>query len=97
MVTHVSSPSCLSPDLTSPPPGPAWVSAAALHFAIQQAGKNSIKSQLEKLDCQREEARNEILLLLSFQASLFLISVPISCVSQGSPNELCFSKDRQEV
>ncbi|KAF3817535.1 hypothetical protein GH733_012822 [Mirounga leonina] len=67
--------SCLSPDLASPPPGPAWVSAASLHFAIQQAGENNIKSQLEKLDCQREEARNAILSLLSFLPSLFLISL----------------------
>uniref|UniRef100_A0A8C0TPL6 FA complementation group A n=1 Tax=Canis lupus familiaris TaxID=9615 RepID=A0A8C0TPL6_CANLF len=44
--------SCLSSDLASPPPGPAWVSAAALHFAIQQAEETRIKSQLEKLNCQ---------------------------------------------
>uniref|UniRef100_A0A452TVY9 FA complementation group A n=1 Tax=Ursus maritimus TaxID=29073 RepID=A0A452TVY9_URSMA len=62
--------SCLSPDSTSPPPGPAWVSAAALHFAIQQAGKNSIKSQLEKLDCQREE----LLLVLFFFSLMGLLS-----------------------
>nr|XP_025716109.1 Fanconi anemia group A protein isoform X2 [Callorhinus ursinus] len=62
--------SCLSPDSASPPPGPAWVSAASLHFAIQQAGKNSIKSQLEKLDCQREE----LLVVLFFFSLMGLLS-----------------------
>ncbi|XP_021561324.2 Fanconi anemia group A protein isoform X1 [Neomonachus schauinslandi] len=62
--------SCLSPDLASPPPGPAWVSAASLHFAIQQAGENSIKSQLEKLDCQREE----LLVVLFFFSLMGLLS-----------------------
>ncbi|XP_034880443.1 Fanconi anemia group A protein isoform X3 [Mirounga leonina] len=62
--------SCLSPDLASPPPGPAWVSAASLHFAIQQAGENNIKSQLEKLDCQREE----LLVVLFFFSLMGLLS-----------------------
>ncbi|XP_072587395.1 Fanconi anemia group A protein isoform X4 [Vulpes vulpes] len=62
--------SCLSSDLASPPPGPAWVSAAALHFAIQQAEETSIKSQLEKLNCQSEE----LLVVLFFFSLMGLLS-----------------------
>ncbi|XP_030154860.1 Fanconi anemia group A protein isoform X3 [Lynx canadensis] len=47
--------SCLLPDPASPAPGPAWLSAAALYFEIQRAGKDSVKSQLERLGCQGEE------------------------------------------
>ncbi|XP_046934942.1 Fanconi anemia group A protein isoform X5 [Lynx rufus] len=47
--------SCLLPDAASPAPGPAWLSAAALYFEIQRAGKDSVKSQLERLGCQGEE------------------------------------------
>uniref|UniRef100_A0A8C0JVD8 FA complementation group A n=1 Tax=Canis lupus dingo TaxID=286419 RepID=A0A8C0JVD8_CANLU len=62
--------SCLSSDLASPPPGPAWVSAAALHFAIQQAEETRIKSQLEKLNCQSEE----LLVVLFFFSLMGLLS-----------------------
>ncbi|XP_045843425.1 Fanconi anemia group A protein isoform X3 [Meles meles] len=61
--------SCLSADSASPAPGPAWLSAAALHFAIQQAG-TSIKSQRETLDCQSEE----LLLVLFFFSLTGLLS-----------------------
>uniref|UniRef100_A0A452TVN7 FA complementation group A n=1 Tax=Ursus maritimus TaxID=29073 RepID=A0A452TVN7_URSMA len=77
--------SCLSPDSTSPPPGPAWVSAAALHFAIQQAGKNSIKSQLEKLDCQREE----LLLVLFFFSLMGLLSSYLTPHSRHQALDIC--------
>ncbi|XP_053762760.1 Fanconi anemia group A protein isoform X1 [Panthera pardus] len=56
--------SCLLPDTASPAPGPAWLSAAALYFEIQRAGKDRVKSQLERLGCQGEEARYEILSLV---------------------------------
>ncbi|XP_044111456.1 Fanconi anemia group A protein isoform X1 [Neovison vison] len=62
--------SCLSGDSARPPPGPAWLSAAALHFAIQQAGKGGIRSQLEKLERQREE----LLLVLFFFSLMGLLS-----------------------
>lgn len=62
--------SFLSPDTAAPAPGPAWVSAAALHFVIQQAGKESVESALEKLDCQREE----LLVCLFFFSLMGLLS-----------------------
>ncbi|KAM4833874.1 Fanconi anemia group A protein isoform 2-T2 [Thomomys bottae] len=42
-------------DLASPAPHLPWVSAAALHFAVKEAGKESIGRQLKKLDCETEE------------------------------------------
>ncbi|XP_073884177.1 Fanconi anemia group A protein isoform X14 [Macaca fascicularis] len=61
----------LSPDAASPAPNPAWLSAAALHFAIQQVREENIRKQLTKLDCEREEAREEILLLTLFSQAWF--------------------------
>ncbi|EPQ04625.1 Fanconi anemia group A protein, partial [Myotis brandtii] len=55
------SPDTESPDTVSPTSGPAWVSAAALHFAIQQAGKGSLRRGLERLRCPTEEARTALL------------------------------------
>lgn len=46
-----------SSDTVPPALSPAWVSAAALHFATQQAGKGSLRRGLERLRCPREEAR----------------------------------------
>ncbi|XP_047566030.1 Fanconi anemia group A protein isoform X4 [Lutra lutra] len=62
--------SCLSADSARPPPGPAWLSAAALHFAIQGASKSSIKSELEKPACQGDE----LLLVLFFFSLMGLLS-----------------------
>lgn len=73
-MTHVSllpsllSPDTESPDTVSPTSGPAWVSAAALHFAIQQAGKESLRRGLERLRCPTEEARTALLSLPPQQA-----------------------------
>ncbi|XP_073884182.1 Fanconi anemia group A protein isoform X20 [Macaca fascicularis] len=49
----------LSPDAASPAPNPAWLSAAALHFAIQQVREENIRKQLTKLDCEREESATD--------------------------------------
>uniref|UniRef100_A0ABI7VQC0 FA complementation group A n=1 Tax=Felis catus TaxID=9685 RepID=A0ABI7VQC0_FELCA len=62
--------SCLLPDTASPAPGPAWLSAAALYFEIQRDGKDSVKSQLERLGCQGEE----LLVFLFFFSLMGLLS-----------------------
>ncbi|XP_066205005.1 Fanconi anemia group A protein [Saccopteryx leptura] len=67
--------SFLSPDTEPPdaaplPPGLAWVSAAALHFAIQQAGRGSLRRGLERLPCPREE----LLVALFFFSLMDLLS-----------------------
>uniref|UniRef100_A0A673UJA7 Fanconi anaemia group A protein C-terminal domain-containing protein n=1 Tax=Suricata suricatta TaxID=37032 RepID=A0A673UJA7_SURSU len=61
--------SCLSPDTASPAPDPAWLSAAALYFAIQRARGDRAGSRLQRLGCQGEEARHGVL-SLPFLASL---------------------------
>ncbi|XP_013363404.1 PREDICTED: Fanconi anemia group A protein isoform X3 [Chinchilla lanigera] len=47
--------SFLSLDMTSPAPTPAWVSAAALHFAVQRVRRDDVRRLLNKLDFEREE------------------------------------------
>ncbi|KAM6177475.1 Fanconi anemia group A protein [Erethizon dorsatum] len=47
--------SFLSLDSTSPAPTPAWVSAAALHFAVQRVRKDDVRRLLKKLDYEKEE------------------------------------------
>uniref|UniRef100_G1PNC5 FA complementation group A n=1 Tax=Myotis lucifugus TaxID=59463 RepID=G1PNC5_MYOLU len=64
------SPDTESPDTVSPTSGPAWVSAAALHFAIQQAGKGSLRRGLERLCCPTEE----LLVVLFFFSLMGLLS-----------------------
>ncbi|XP_036159204.1 Fanconi anemia group A protein isoform X2 [Myotis myotis] len=64
------SPDTESPDTVSPTSGPAWVSAAALHFAIQQAGKGSLRRGLERLHCPTEE----LLVVLFFFSLMGLLS-----------------------
>ncbi|XP_047385809.1 Fanconi anemia group A protein isoform X2 [Sciurus carolinensis] len=59
----------LAPGSTSPAPSPAWVSAAALHFALKEVTTESIR-QLKKLDCEREE----LLLPLFFFSLMDLLS-----------------------
>lgn len=64
--------SFLSPDAASPAspaPRPAWVSAAALYFAIQRAGEAN-RIGLEKLVCQGEE----LLVFLFFFSLMGLVS-----------------------
>ncbi|XP_077888972.1 Fanconi anemia group A protein isoform X3 [Ictidomys tridecemlineatus] len=43
----------LAPGSTSPAPSPAWVSAAALHFAVKKVKTEG--ARWPKLDCEREE------------------------------------------
>ena len=80
VVIHSSCLCSVSSTLTpSPAAGPSWLCAAALHFAIQRARKESFRQELGKLDGQGEEARMR----------------PSSCkltFSQGSSNTLCFSR-----
>ncbi|KAI5276850.1 Fanconi Anemia Group A Protein [Manis pentadactyla] len=57
-------------DTLPPAPGPAWVSAVALHHEIQRAGRTSISRELQQLDCQGEE----LLLPLFFSSLLGLLS-----------------------
>ncbi|XP_049559518.1 Fanconi anemia group A protein isoform X2 [Orcinus orca] len=52
--------SVLSPLAAPPTPGPAWLCAAALHFMIRQAGKESIRRELGQLDGQGEEAAGSL-------------------------------------
>nr|XP_058135528.1 Fanconi anemia group A protein isoform X2 [Dasypus novemcinctus] len=50
---HASS--LLSPEAAPPAPDPAWMSAAALHFALEQAGKEDCERALRALDGERAE------------------------------------------
>ncbi|KAM7058376.1 Fanconi anemia group A protein isoform 2-T2 [Molossus nigricans] len=59
-----------SSDTVLPALSPAWVSAAALHFAIQQAGKGGLRRGLERLHCPREE----LLVVLFFFSLMNLLS-----------------------
>lgn len=52
---HLFAESVSSPLTPSPAPGPSWLCAAALHFAIQRARKESFRQELGKLDGQGEE------------------------------------------
>ncbi|XP_032320532.1 Fanconi anemia group A protein isoform X2 [Camelus ferus] len=64
----------LDTDVASPAPGPAWVSAAALHLAVRRARKEDTVRVLSKLDGQREE-----LLVFLFAFSLMgLLSAHLS-------------------
>ncbi|XP_063653596.1 Fanconi anemia group A protein isoform X4 [Pan troglodytes] len=60
----------LSPEAASLAPNPDWLSAAALHFAIQQVREENIRKQLKKLDCEREE----LLVFLFFFSLMGLLS-----------------------
>lgn len=66
--------SFISPDVTSPAPGLAWVSAAALYFTIQRAGTES--RGLEELGSLREEARS------GSHAFLFSSKLTVKCSGQ---------------
>lgn len=52
---HLFAESMSSPIIPPPAPGPSWLCAAALHFAIQRARKESFRQELGKLDGQGEE------------------------------------------
>ncbi|ERE80630.1 putative Fanconi anemia group A protein like protein [Cricetulus griseus] len=57
-------------DSASPAPSPAWISAAALHFAIREVRKENVKAHLKKLDCERKE----LLISLLFFSLMSLLS-----------------------
>ncbi|XP_051024574.1 Fanconi anemia group A protein [Acomys russatus] len=57
-------------DSASPAPSPAWISAAALHFATREVRKENIKTHLRRLDCEREE----LLIALLFFSLMGLLS-----------------------
>uniref|UniRef100_A0A8C8XHL7 FA complementation group A n=1 Tax=Panthera leo TaxID=9689 RepID=A0A8C8XHL7_PANLE len=76
--------SCLLPDTASPAPGPAWLSAAALYFEIQRAGKDRVKSQLERLGCQGEE----LLVVLFFFSLMGLLSSHLTPHAVDTPKAL---------
>ncbi|XP_045674531.1 Fanconi anemia group A protein [Phyllostomus hastatus] len=72
------------PDTVLPAGGPAWVSAAALHFAIQRAGQASPRRGLERLRGPPEE----LLLVLLFLSSLGLLSSSLTPQAAGCPAAL---------
>lgn len=57
-------------DSASPAPSPAWISAAALHFAIREVKKENVKAHLKRLDCERKE----LLISLLFFSLMNLLS-----------------------
>ncbi|XP_029782166.1 Fanconi anemia group A protein [Suricata suricatta] len=73
--------SCLSPDTASPAPDPAWLSAAALYFAIQRARGDRAGSRLQRLGCQGEE----LLVPLFFFSLMGLLSSHLT--PQGRPHQ----------
>lgn len=46
-------------DSAAPAPSPAWISAAALHFATRKLRKEDVTAHLRRLDCEREEVRRD--------------------------------------
>uniref|UniRef100_A0A2K5QI36 FA complementation group A n=1 Tax=Cebus imitator TaxID=2715852 RepID=A0A2K5QI36_CEBIM len=81
----------LSPDATPQAPNPAWLSAAALYFAIQQVGEENVRTQLKKLDCEREE----LLVFLFFFSLMGLLSSHLTPnVSQTLPTKVTAKRQR---
>ncbi|XP_059940419.1 Fanconi anemia group A protein isoform X4 [Mesoplodon densirostris] len=80
-VTHTSVyGSVLSPLAAPPAPGPAWLCAAALHFVIRRAGKESVRRELGQLDGQGEE----LLVFLFFFSLMGLLSSHLTPQAIGS-------------
>ncbi|XP_058530791.1 Fanconi anemia group A protein [Ochotona princeps] len=73
----------LSPGPTSSPPGPAWLSAAALHLAITRVGEEDIGSLLKKVGWETQE---ELLVPLFFFSLLGLLSSHLT--PNGTANSL---------
>lgn len=57
-------------DSAPPAPSPAWISAAALHFATREVSKGNVKTHLNRLDGERKE----LLLSLLFFSLMSLLS-----------------------
>ncbi|XP_061029184.1 Fanconi anemia group A protein isoform X4 [Eubalaena glacialis] len=72
--------SVLSPLAAPSTPGPAWLCAAALHFVIRRAGKESIRQELGQLDGQGEE----LLVFLFFFSLMGLLSSHLTPQAVGS-------------
>ncbi|XP_036690665.1 Fanconi anemia group A protein isoform X3 [Balaenoptera musculus] len=72
--------SVLSPLAAPPAPSPAWLCAAALHFVIRRAGKESIRQELGQLDSQGEE----LLVFLFFFSLMGLLSSHLTPQAIGS-------------
>ncbi|XP_028333816.1 Fanconi anemia group A protein isoform X7 [Physeter macrocephalus] len=70
----------LSSLAAAPAPGPAWLCAAALHFVIRRAGKESIRQELGQLDGQGEE----LLVFLFFFSLMGLLSSHLTPQAVGS-------------
>ncbi|KAK7801790.1 hypothetical protein U0070_027511 [Myodes glareolus] len=54
----------------SPAPSPAWISAAALHFATREVRTENVRAHLKRLDCERKE----LLISLLFFSLMSLLS-----------------------
>ncbi|XP_057609613.1 Fanconi anemia group A protein [Chionomys nivalis] len=54
----------------SPAPSPAWISAAALHFATREVRTENVRAHLKRLDCERKE----LLIFLLFFSLMSLLS-----------------------
>ncbi|XP_057569459.1 Fanconi anemia group A protein isoform X4 [Hippopotamus amphibius kiboko] len=76
--------SVLSRLVVPPAPGPAWLCAAALHFAIRRARKESIGRELGQLDGQGEE----LLVSLFFFSLMGLLSSHLTPQAVSSPKAL---------
>ncbi|GAB1293776.1 Fanconi anemia group A protein homolog [Apodemus speciosus] len=57
-------------DSASPAPRPAWIAAAALHFAAREVRRENLSEHLKRLDCEREE----LLIALLFFSLMGLLS-----------------------
>ncbi|XP_028608601.1 Fanconi anemia group A protein [Grammomys surdaster] len=75
-----------SSDSASPAPSPAWISAAALHFATRELRKENVAAHLKRLDCEREE----LLTALLFFSLMDLLS---SYLSQRDTAEYLMAVD----
>ncbi|KAI4534166.1 hypothetical protein MG293_015026 [Ovis ammon polii] len=77
---HLFAESMSSPIILPPAPGPSWLCAAALHFAIQRARKESFRQELGKLDGQGEE----LFVFLFFFSLMGLLSSYLTPQAIGS-------------
>ncbi|XP_055268873.1 Fanconi anemia group A protein isoform X5 [Moschus berezovskii] len=77
---HLFAESISSPLTPSPAPGPSWLCAAALHFAIQRARKESLRQELGKLNGQGDE----LFVSLFFFSLMGLLSSYLTTQAIGS-------------
>ncbi|XP_053411746.1 Fanconi anemia group A protein isoform X2 [Nycticebus coucang] len=91
--SHRFARSFLSPDAACPSPEPAWISAAALYFAIQGVRREDVRRQLQRLDSEREE----LLVFLFFFSLMGLLSSHLSPNPQDAGDSLKALGDCAEV